>query len=151
MVNSFYFTLGQAAKETGLSKSTLFKAIKSGKLSYIEKNKSGYKIDPAELFRVFNGNTKIVSGNTQSERLETPGNGQETDYLKRENELLRKQIEREREQIEDLKADRDFWRQQATHLLTHQPISTESSKSDPIISEDPRKSPLWVKLFGRFI
>lgn len=118
MVNSFYFTLGQAAKETGLSKSTLFKAIKSGKLSYIEKNKSGYKIDPAELFRVFDGNTKIVSGNTQSERLETPGNGQEMDYLKRENELLRKQIEREREKSEDLAR----WQQ---YQLTGQAIAHE--------------------------
>jgi hypothetical protein len=48
-----YFSLGQAAKEVGVAKSTISKALSSGKLSYSEKNSAGYKIDPAELFRVF--------------------------------------------------------------------------------------------------
>ncbi len=48
-----YFSLGQAAKEAGVAKSTISKALSSGKLSYTEKGTAGYKIDPAELFRVF--------------------------------------------------------------------------------------------------
>lgn len=48
-----YFSLGQAAKEAGVAKSTISKALSSGKLSYAEKSSAGYKIDPAELFRVF--------------------------------------------------------------------------------------------------
>src|ERR1700745_2289561 len=48
-----YLTLGQAAKEAGVAKSTISKALSSGKLSYREKNSDGYKIDPAELFRVY--------------------------------------------------------------------------------------------------
>jgi hypothetical protein len=48
------FSLGQAAKETGLDKSTISRAIKSGRLSAQRKDGgSGYEIDPAELFRVF--------------------------------------------------------------------------------------------------
>ncbi len=46
-------TMGQAAKETGISKATLSKALKSGRLSYVAKSTAGYEIDPAELFRVF--------------------------------------------------------------------------------------------------
>jgi hypothetical protein len=46
-------SLGQAAKETGLDKSTISRAIKSGKLSAYRKESGGYEIDPAELFRVF--------------------------------------------------------------------------------------------------
>jgi hypothetical protein len=46
-------SLGQAAKEVGLDKSTLSRAIKSGKLSAHRKESGGYEIDPAELFRVF--------------------------------------------------------------------------------------------------
>ena len=46
-------SLGQAAKETGLDKSTISRAIKSGKLSAHRKESGGYEIDPAELFRVF--------------------------------------------------------------------------------------------------
>ncbi len=48
-----YLSLGQAAKEAGVAKSTISKALSSGKLSYREKNSDGYKIDPAELFRVY--------------------------------------------------------------------------------------------------
>jgi hypothetical protein len=48
-----YLSLGKAAKEAGVAKSTISKALSSGKLSYQEKNSDGYKIDPAELFRVY--------------------------------------------------------------------------------------------------
>lgn len=48
-----HLSLGQAAKETGMDKSTISRAIKSGKLSAVRKENGGYAIDPAELFRVF--------------------------------------------------------------------------------------------------
>jgi len=48
-----HLSLGQAAKETGMDKSTISRAIKSGKLSATRKENGGYAIDPAELFRVF--------------------------------------------------------------------------------------------------
>ena len=48
-----HLSLGQAAKETGLDKSTISRAIKSGKLSATRKENGDYAIDPAELFRVF--------------------------------------------------------------------------------------------------
>ena len=51
-----YLTLGQAAKETGRSKSTIFKAIKNGTLSYIEKTSAGYKLDRDEVFLLFHAN-----------------------------------------------------------------------------------------------
>ena len=48
-----YLSLGQAAKATGMDKSTISRAIKSGKLSAMRQEHGGYAIDPAELFRVF--------------------------------------------------------------------------------------------------
>src|SRR3954453_19833010 len=48
-----HLSLGQAAKETGMNKSTLSRAIKNGKLSATRQENGGYAIDPAELFRVF--------------------------------------------------------------------------------------------------
>ncbi len=47
------YTLGTAAKATGASKSSILRAIKSGRLSYNEKDASGYHIEASELFRVF--------------------------------------------------------------------------------------------------
>jgi hypothetical protein len=57
--NPMHFSLGQAAKEAGVAKSTISKALSSGKLSYTEKGTAGYKIDPAELFRVFPKSSKL--------------------------------------------------------------------------------------------
>ena len=128
MQNGIYLTLGQAAKETGRSKSTIFKALESGKLSYVEKTTAGYKIDPAELFRAF----PKTPENDKKEQSETPENTKENEYLRRENELLREQLKREQEQA-------DHWRRQATALLTHQP----EAKPEPT----PTKSGLLNRIF----
>ncbi|MEQ1560651.1 MAG: hypothetical protein ABL933_17150 [Methyloglobulus sp.] len=127
METHFYLSLGQAAKETGKSKSVISKALASGAMSYIEKSTAGYKIDPAELFRVFPRTLE----NGKKERLETQKDDIENTYLSRENELLR-------QQLDDLKEDRDRWRQQATALLTHQP-----AQPDP----PPQKSGLLARLW----
>jgi hypothetical protein len=125
-------TLTQAAKETGLTRSAIFKAIKSGRLSATKNDKGQFCIDPAELFRVYSQVDKVDVSSTQTE---TPT---ETAYLKRENEFLR-------QQVDDLKMDRDQWRRQATMLLSHQPINLTI---DPTHGQ-PEDSMLWKKLFGR--
>ena len=45
------YTLGQAAKATGLNKATIFKALKAGKISGEKDVHGRYVIDPAELHR----------------------------------------------------------------------------------------------------
>lgn len=127
METPHFLTLGQAARETGTSKATIFKALKSGRLSYISKTTSGYQIDPAELFRVFPPVTPL---NSKNEQTQTGENTLETAFLKRENELLREQLAREREQA-------DYWRKQATALLTHQR------------EEPPARPSLWRRLTGK--
>jgi hypothetical protein len=85
-----YFSLGQAAKETGKSKSVIYNALKSGRLSGRHNDKGEWEIDPAELFRVFSPQN---GQEPRSERDSTPQNG----LL----ELLQKQLheakERERQ------------------------------------------------------
>ena len=46
-------TLGQAARLTGTSKTTLTHAIKAGRLSATRRDNGVYAIDPAELARVY--------------------------------------------------------------------------------------------------
>jgi hypothetical protein len=130
-------TLSEAAKETGLSRTAIFKAIQSGRLSASKNDNGHFLIDPAELFRVYkpvNKQVNIESVLTSEQRVTA-----ET------TELLTKILERERAQllaqIEDLKTDRDHWRKQATMLLTHQP----EHKPEP----EQHKSRLLEKLFGR--
>jgi excisionase family DNA binding protein len=47
------YTLGQAAKATGVSKPTISEAIKKGKISAVRKENGSFEIDPAELHRVY--------------------------------------------------------------------------------------------------
>jgi len=47
------WSISQAAKETGLSKSTVSRAIKAGRISALRQDDGAYLIEPAELFRVY--------------------------------------------------------------------------------------------------
>jgi hypothetical protein len=129
-----YMTLGQAAKETGKSKSTIFKAIQNGKLSYIEKTTAGYKLDRDEVFLLFPANDSSVS---IGEHSRTINENTENDFLKRENDLLRQQIDDLRRRLDDESSER----RKLTLLLTHQP--------EPLKAEQPARSRLYEKLFGR--
>jgi excisionase family DNA binding protein len=46
-------SLRDAAEQAGVGKSTIWRAIKSGRMSATRTEEGGYLIDPAELFRVF--------------------------------------------------------------------------------------------------
>jgi len=90
-----YYTLGMAAKATGLSKTTISKAIDSGKISVFEKSKKSFKIDPSELHRVYPRVTepvtqKVTVGNTSEQGVTAP--------LETEIRLLREMLKREQEQ-----------------------------------------------------
>lgn len=119
------YTLGDAAKATGKSKTTLHRAIKSGKISATKADDGSYSIDPAELHRVFPPVTPVTPNlPLQRNKQEQQGNTLET--LRIQLEMQEKERERERallqETIADLREDRDKWRQQATALLEdHRP------------------------------
>jgi hypothetical protein len=56
-----YFTLGDAAKQAGISKPTLSKAIKNGRLSAEKQPNGSYRIQPTELFRIFPPADRLAS------------------------------------------------------------------------------------------
>ena len=102
-----YMSLGQAAKEVGVSKATISKALKTGRLSYVSKSTAGFQIDPAELFRVFTPKPMVT---VDSERSQTPVGTGKSQADAFEIQLLR-------ERVEDLQRDRDAWREQAQRLM----------------------------------
>ena len=105
------YTAGTAAKAVGKTKSTITKAIASGKLSAIKNDSGAWEIDVAELHRVY---PPSPTATVEIERYETPvktgGNSKEIEGLAR----LLKAAE---EQLADVKSDRDEWRKQANQLL----------------------------------
>lgn len=114
------YTLGEAARETGKSKATISKAIKSGRISARKDETGTFHIDPSELHRVYP--PTVSSGHK-----ETPGNAPEKTNVDGTIRELQARLESAHERlsdkeavIADLKEDRDRWRQQATALLTDQ-------------------------------
>lgn len=71
-------TLSQAAKLTRKSKSTLNRAIKSGRLSAVRNEDRTFSIDPSELLRMFPETASVRSPERHDERsLDRHGTGAE--------------------------------------------------------------------------
>lgn len=126
-----YLSLGEAAKAAGVAKGTLSKALKSGKLSYVEKTPAGYRIDPSELFRVFPPQ-RVETG--QNERLETP---LETAELA----VMRVRLEAAEQRAADLVRELDRSHEEKMRLLALLPAPDRPSASS--------HSGFWSRLFGR--
>ena len=87
------YSLGEAAKELGVSKPTVQRAIKSGRLSATRRDDGSYDIDPAELRRAFPA--------------VTPEGNDTADLKRHEPALLQVEIDGLREQVALLKDERD--------------------------------------------
>ena len=114
MSNPMVYTLGEAAKACGKSKTTISKALKSGRLSFIEKTSAGYCIDPAELHRVFPPVTGEPLGvDDRKPPAPIPDNAAQIATLESQVTMLREMLER-------AERNADEWRDQAQRLaLTH--------------------------------
>lgn len=102
------YTLGQAAKATGKSKTTIQRAITKGRISASRSDNGAYQIDPSELHRVFPSVTidtvaPLAQSNNERPLDETP--------------VLRAKIELLERQLDEIREDRNAWKQQATALL----------------------------------
>ena len=91
------YTLGQAAKAADVSKTTIQRAIKSGRLSASRQDDGSYVIDPAELHRVF---PRGGDADSEMARSVTPS---ATGELRVEVEMLRERLAEKDEVIDDLR------------------------------------------------
>lgn len=94
-------SMTKGAELAGVSKGTVSKAIKSGRLSYVEKTDRGYLIETSELFRVF---PPKKSETVEKHRSETgDGNPVNSTGLQREIQLLREQLQDRDNVVADLR------------------------------------------------
>lgn len=107
-------SLKQAAEAVGKGKSTLQRAIKAGKLSAQISDTGTYRIDPAELARVYpdDYSTGSAEPNVSKHPIATHRNGLE----QHETALLRVELEQVREQLDQFRrlSDREIERAGAT-------------------------------------
>lgn len=132
-------SLREAAQQAGTSKSTILRAIQSGRLSASRTDDGGYSIDPAELFRVYSPkSTPVAPGQSMDQ-----GAGQDapppaprdaTDLLVRNAQLeaeinaLKAILEAEKKRADEIREDRDRWAAQAERLALPAPIQTPSQE-----------------------
>jgi excisionase family DNA binding protein len=142
------YTLGMSARATGLSKSTVYRAIKAGRISATRTDIGEWAIDPAELHRVFppiepddhafdNGcvttaaSPEIALRNARLEA-ELAASAQVGDLL--------------RQQLDETRRDRDHWRGQATRLVLPAPASAVPAAGHA--NGQPARMGLVARLFG---
>jgi excisionase family DNA binding protein len=118
-------SLREAAEQTGVSKSTIFRAIKAGRMSAPRNDDGEFQIDPAELFRVYppkpvSEPNLIVPGDVPAQP-ETQPVGRsapnlETVELRVRNAALEAEVKGLRAMADELRQARDKWEGQAERL-----------------------------------
>ena len=104
-------SLSEAAKTAGVSKSTIWRACKAGRVSFKRTDTGEFQIDAAELHRVFPFHATGVNGKMNHH---ATGVAQtEMAILEARIAALKDMAELMREQLEDVRKDRDAWRGQA--------------------------------------
>ena len=139
-------SLREAAEQAGTSKSTIWRSIKSGRLSATRLDDGGFAIDPAELFRAFPpqrpahhatgqdatapetlagrpATAETVTGTPATDGLAIRVAAAEAELaglkaLLAEVKSSREEVRADRDQI---RADRDGWRERAERLLAAPP------------------------------
>ena len=121
-------TLSEAAAWAGKGRPAILKALQKGTISGRKDEGGQWQIDPAELARVYKpGNTQGGSSVVPRSTLDI---AQEIAGKDRELALLREMLTEVRDERDDVRQDRDRWREQAevqTRLLTHQQLAPVAS------------------------
>jgi hypothetical protein len=130
----------RAAELTGRSKSTIQRAMNSGKLSFEIDGNGRRLIDASELDRVFGmlpqgGGSTPQESSSQNE-LQRAADMLEIERLKMRVRGLEEQLEITREQLEDMRGQRDLWQKQSQQILI---TSQYSQKQAEELKEELRQ------------
>ena len=92
------YTLGEAAKATGISKASISRAINSGRISAVKNESGAFSIEPVELHRVYPPKSSATDSGTPSETVRnTEGNvGNTSDF-----NVLQARLDAALEQLRD--------------------------------------------------
>ena len=133
-------SLRQAATAASVSKSTILRAIQTGRLSATRLETGGYDIDPAELFRVYPAPMRTAEMG-QDAPSETAGATHATPVA-HELQIRMAQLEAELSALKELNAelrtDRDPWHDQASRLTCALPAPQST----------PERRGWWKRLAG---
>jgi hypothetical protein len=123
------YNLVTAAEAIGVSKATMHRYVKKGRVSAARTDDGHYEIDPSELHRVF----PLVSETgpetvSRDDVKQSETAGETASYmpvLEAQLEGLRALIAEKDRRITDIEADRDRWVRQAERLALAPPVKVE--------------------------
>ena len=144
------YSLGEAAKAVRLSKATLSRAIKTGKLSAEKQLNGSFKIEVSELHRVYPPISATVSDDVmQQHKTSNVTVGNQKKQI--ENELLKIEIQAEKsrnsdleKRITSLERDKEILHRDKEHL---QKLTLSSPDQKKQSSQQSNPS-IWSKIFG---
>jgi hypothetical protein len=131
---SMQFTLGEAARQCGVAKGTISKAIATGKLSATRREDGSWSIDAAELARYLTSNGHRFRSETSApDRLETltVAHNAMVAALQKTIATLEKANASLEDKYRSLEQDRDVWREQAQQLALPAPKPNETPAATP--------------------
>lgn len=145
-------TLSEAAAWAGKGRPAILKALQKGTISGRKDEGGQWRIDPAELARVYKpGTTQDRSSVVPRSTLDIDREAQEIAGKDRELALMREMLAEVRNERDDIRQDRDRWREQAeaqTRLLTHQQQPAPAALSDQGLALPPALRGWRAKLAG---
>ena len=132
-------TLAEAAAACGIDRSTIRRALKSGKISGSRNAHGSWIVEPSELFRVF-----PAAASTAADTAAVPQHAA-TDALIAELRRALDDLRRDKDGvIEDLRVDRDAWKEQAQRLaLPGRAADEPSAKSPSVPTVIVARRPWW--------
>ncbi len=130
------YTLAEAAKATGTNKTTILRAIKSGKVSGSKDDHGNWLVEPAELHRIYPlADDRNAARNGATQQYAAPS----AVAFETQIAALRDTAELLRAQLDDVRNDRDHWRDQA-QAVTRQ-LADLRPAAEPV-------KPWWRRLVG---
>jgi len=127
------YTLAEAATAAGVYKSTILRAIKSGKISGAKNEMGEWVVEPVELHRVYPPATRSDADTSATQRY-APG---DTEAELRAT-MLEERVAELKAALADMRGQRDSWQQVAERLTLAPP--TPKPPSVPTVVVTPRRS-----------
>ena len=135
------YTLGQAAKAVGMSKTSILRSIKAGRISAGRDELGQWAIEPCELHRVYPPLTDdTATGNGTEERGVTGGETAlaEVNTLAT---LAEARLSDFRSMLDDIREQRDRWQQQAERLAA---LAITDQRKEPAPAQ-PQSWRRWLR------
>jgi excisionase family DNA binding protein len=117
-MHTMSMTLAEAAAACGIDKSTVRRAVRSGRISGVRDELGVWRVEPVELHRIFPPAVARTEGAPAAAPLHAP-----PDAAAAANGALVAEL---RAVIADLRQDRDHWREQAQRLALPKPAEREA-------------------------